>query len=129
MTMPECERREVLEQVQQHRHRDVVRKVRDEPQSASPGSSVTRSASACTTVTAVPGCMMRDRVRQLLGEAVVDLDGDDGCPGLEQPEGQRPETRADLEHGLAGLDTGDCTMRRTVLRVDARSSARASSWA
>ena len=43
-------------------------------------------------------------VRQLLGEALVDLDGDDGCPGLEQSEGQRAEPRADLEHGLARLD-------------------------
>ena len=48
-----------------------------------------------------------DGARQLRGEPLVDLDGDDLGARLEQAEGQRAEARADLDDGLARLHSGD----------------------
>ena len=94
-------RREVLEQVQQHRHRDVVRAGSRRAGSGSPGSSVI--AHGVVVHDGEPGARLQqlDGVRQLLGEAPVDLDGDRRGARLEQPEGQRAEPRADLDDGLA----------------------------
>ena len=99
---------ERLEEVQQHRHATRCRAGSRRAPSGSPGSSVTRSASASTTVSAPSGDAVRGRGRgQALGEAVVDLDGGDGCPGLEDREGQRSETRPHLDHAVARNHLGD----------------------
>ena len=46
-----------------------------------------------------------DGDRQLGRQAIVYLYGDHGCSGLEQPEGEGAEPRADLHHALAGDDS------------------------
>ena len=75
---------------------------------------------------AVRDAVLRRRLGQLLGEPVVDLDGGDGCPGLEDRERQRAEPGPDLDDVLARARPGrrarscaPCWRRR-------RSSGRAS---
>ena len=117
ITSPRSMRREVLEEVQQHRHRDVVRQVRDETRSGRRGSvgdasarprvmhgerGIRRSSSATVTGSCAAS-------RSSISTATTD------APGLEQPEGERSEPRTDLDDGLAGCTPAVSTMRRTVL--------------
>jgi hypothetical protein len=77
----------VFEQVQQHRHRDVVRQIGDEPR-WSPGQLRDPEGVLVDHGERGAGLHETHGVRQLFREATVDLDGDHIGACLEQPQRQ-----------------------------------------
>ncbi len=101
-----ADRGEVLEQVQQHGHGDVVREVGDE-RGGIPGQLGDAQRVLVHDRELGVRLVERHRVRQLLGEPAVDLHGDDARAGLEEAEGEGSEARPHLDHVRAGLDARD----------------------
>ena len=105
---PVGDRREAAQQVQQHRHRDVVGQVGHDRAGLGGGSVSSRSASACTTsrLAAYDGARAVDRVAQRAGEHRVDLDGDHPAGCREQTQREGAEPRADLEDDVVRRHLG-----------------------
>ena len=92
--------REFLEQVEQYRHRHVVRQVRDET------ARIAGQFGDLQRVVADDGerrarVYQLDGQRKLLGEAVIDLHGHDARTNLKQSECEGPEAGADFQHGVS----------------------------
>ncbi len=92
--------------MQQHRHRHVVRQVRDQH------LGLARQLGDAQGVGVDHGEAIGGHVvggggdGKALGEAVIDLDGDHRGPRLEDCEGERTEARSDLDDAVGCRDPG-----------------------
>ncbi len=137
MTSTLPERRDLGEQAQQDGHSNVVRQIRHQrgrvlgrgQVAGGQGEPVRRDQQGVLgdhlQRSRVPGCVCTDRVRQQLGEPWVDLDRGDRRGDVEQAQGERAETRPDLEHMIGGPEISGSHDAPHRVAIDARSSARA----
>ena len=118
-------RRQHVQQVQQHGHRDVVRQVRDQrgrrcavPDTTS--AACTCSASAATTVSRSTYAGARSAT--VAGSSAANLSSTSTATTADaagsRPERQRPEPRSHLEHDVAGPDGGRADDPAHGVRVD-----------
>ena len=92
------------QQVQQHRHGDVVGQVGDQGGRGRAGHGVDahRVGEDDLAVRRLVRGVRRDRVREQSGEDRVDLDRHDAPGDREQGQGQRAQARPDLDHDVVG---------------------------
>ena len=103
---PALERRQQRQQVDQDRHRDVVRQVGDQRGGRRPGKLGDPQGVGGHDLEPVGdvGGAVGHGGRQPGGEPLVDLDRDDACADIEQREGQRPQPGPDLHDHVVGSD-------------------------
>ncbi len=102
-------RRQLGEQVQHHRHADVVRQVRDQRGRLDRqvrGPHAQRVRGHDVQPVGQRGRPVGHGRGQPPGQQRVDLHGAHRAGGLEQSEGQRAESGADLEHDVVGGQVG-----------------------
>ena len=109
---------EGLEEVQQHRNRDVVGKVRNQHRGFA--GQLRHAQRIGVDDLERTGCdAVRSRgLGKAGGQAVVDLHGRHRRAGLEDGEGQRPQSGPDLDDALTGLHPCDLDDPAHRIRVD-----------
>ena len=118
ITSPCSQRGQQRQQVQQHRHRDVVGQVGDQRGRRRAGQRrSTRSASACTTSkrSALARGVRRDRVGQQRGELLVDLDRDHPAATSSRARVSEPSPGPTSSTTSSAVMPDSRTIRRTVL--------------
>ena len=98
----ETQRDEGLEKVQQHRHRNVVWQVGHERLRFSRQLGDSKGV-ALDQHELLARCTLCHCGLELAGQLGVDLDRNDPLGHLEQPEGQRTEPRANLDHSFSAV--------------------------
>ena len=93
--------RELSEQVQEHRHRHVVGQVRYQGvRGAGKLGHLQRIHQHHIDITRLLGTELLNGVRELPSQRRVDLHRDHVLRRVQNTEGQRAQTRADLQHRL-----------------------------